>query len=1070
MKRIFIFLFALTVAVSTLSGAQFTNVSAAEVIEISNVADLMCIADRPDADYRLACDIDMEALDELDGFEWESIPSFSGSFYGDGHSITVIDEPLFGTIESGATVQDLKVEGSSIYRDGDAGIFAGVVKGEIRNCCAVGSIAGAGSVGGFAGAILGGKTSDCYASVRISQTLEEGVGIGGFAGAVENADISNCYSSAKIDLFNSDDVPYDEVGGFIGACENSDINACYYYLTEDSDEISDIGTGGGAAAMLSVEEIRSARSFEGFDFVNTWTMIEGATEPRLISINGVGTEEKPYRIHSADDFNDLVSAGCGAENAGKYYILDSDIEGNLNMIGDDGSGFSGIFDGADHVIQKNNNSLFYAIDPNGVVKNIVLRGGRIYSDISGLGFITYYNYGVIENCHIYDSRGSCDSNMGAIAGYNMNGIIRRCSAEDVDVSGERSGFGGIVGYNDFGTISECAAIDSDIQGGQNDAGGIAGTVNGGLIENCMVLDGEVKIPGAMPRLGNAGGIAGGLYEGGIVRNCFVDQTIDSPNNGGGIAGNIDETGGIENCYYNSEKTEAAVGRTKTMTGALNSDTIKDISNFIGFDFNNVWTKDEEGNITIATVFGRGTEESPYIIRTESDWYNVGDGIDADGERVYYVLNNDLISGVYSLDSFNGSFNGQGHMVRASIFIEELNEYGFLSNVVVYKGKAVQDVNGGTVENCATILESVFNSGFAGTLSGGRISNCASVVADASSVVLAGGFIGEVIGGIITDCYVKNAVVSGDEYSGGFVGKNSGGRISNCYVYGGEVSSLNTTGGFAGRNDNGGVIENCCTTATVTESGTYRGAFVGLNYATIQNVFADNNVVPSFAGIDEGISSNISLSSDGGVMQAEFIKTASTNLIVNDTTIYTPTDRPTTQTDLTDISGHWAEATIRNLVEKDVVNGYEDGTFRPEENATKGEYIKLLMTAAEEGTSGAFTNYRDVNASWAKGYIARAMDLGICDNINTSEESFGVDEPITRAQAAALMGRLLAPEVTGTPEFTDSTDIPDWAADAIYASVQLGLIEGDDGGAFRPTDNLTRAEAATIIARVINYKG
>ena len=131
MKRIFMFLFALAVAVSTLGGAQFTDVSAAEVIEISNVADLICIADRPDADYRLACDIDMEALDELDGFEWESIPSFSGSFYGDGHSITVIDEPLFGTIESGATVQDLGVLTADMIGDG---VMAKIIKGDVKRC------------------------------------------------------------------------------------------------------------------------------------------------------------------------------------------------------------------------------------------------------------------------------------------------------------------------------------------------------------------------------------------------------------------------------------------------------------------------------------------------------------------------------------------------------------------------------------------------------------------------------------------------------------------------------------------------------------------------------------------------------------------------------------------------------------------------------------------------------------------------------------------------------------------------------------------------------------------------
>ena len=70
MKRIFIFLFALAVAVSTLGGAQFTDVSAAEVIEISNVADLMYIADSPDANFYLLNDIDAE------DFTWTSVPRF----------------------------------------------------------------------------------------------------------------------------------------------------------------------------------------------------------------------------------------------------------------------------------------------------------------------------------------------------------------------------------------------------------------------------------------------------------------------------------------------------------------------------------------------------------------------------------------------------------------------------------------------------------------------------------------------------------------------------------------------------------------------------------------------------------------------------------------------------------------------------------------------------------------------------------------------------------------------------------------------------------------------------------
>ncbi len=68
-----------------------------------------------------------------------------------------------------------------------------------------------------------------------------------------------------------------------------------------------------------------------------------------------------------------------------------------------------------------------------------------------------------------------------------------------------------------------------------------------------------------------------------------------------------------------------------------------------------------------------------------------------------------------------------------------------------------------------------------------------------------------------------------------------------------------------------------------------------------------------------------------------------------------------------------------------------------------------------------------------------------------------------------MGRLLASGTKGTPSFTDSADIPAWASDAVYATVQLGIITGMEDGSFAPANNLTRAESATIIERIMNLK-
>lgn len=438
--------------------------------------------------------------------------------------------------------------------------------------------------------------------------------------------------------------------------------------------------------------------------------------------------------------------------------------------------------------------------------------------------------------------------------------------------------------------------------------------------------------------------------------------------------------------------------------------------------------------------------------------------------------NDLFS-VRALGQFCGSLDGGGHEVgqHNGNLITTLNPGGYIGNLTV-SGIIVETVDKATIEHCTVYNSNVsyFDGGFVNKNLGGKISDCSVIDSNVSLTDITGGFVGQNSeGGVINNCYIMNCKVSGNSIAGGFVGNNTNGTIENCYVYDTVVSAPSTVGGMAGRNDNNGKINNCYTGASVSEAN-YAGAFVGMNYAAISSSYANGgysagNAVPAvkFAGLNEGNITGENLDFSGNTLPYKYIQTSGLNISVNDTTVYTPQTPDVTSGGLTDISGHWAEQTIRNLVSKNVVNGYEDGTFRPEDSVTKGEFIKLLMSATGKGTSDGFTNYKDVNASWARPYVSKAIYLGICDNISDSTEIFGVDKSITRAQAVALMGRLLAPDKKGIPSFTDNSSIPDWASNEVYSMVELGLITGMEDGSFKPLDNLTRAEAATIIERIMN---
>jgi len=168
--------------------------------------------------------------------------------------------------------------------------------------------------------------------------------------------------------------------------------------------------------------------------------------------------------------------------------------------------------------------------------------------------------------------------------------------------------------------------------------------------------------------------------------------------------------------------------------------------------------------------------------------------------------------------------------------------------------------------------------------------------------------------------------------------------------------------------------------------------------------------------------------------------------------------------LTDIAGHWAEAEIKILVEKGAIAGYPDGTFRPNNNITRAEFATVLVKAFElEAKEGKV--FTDTATHWAKDAIATANAYDIIKGY--SNEKFGPNDQITREQAAVMIAK--AADLTASeqaPVFSDSAKISDWARAAVAAAAEAEIIKGYPDGSFRPQGQATRAEAVTIIVRAM----
>ena len=169
--------------------------------------------------------------------------------------------------------------------------------------------------------------------------------------------------------------------------------------------------------------------------------------------------------------------------------------------------------------------------------------------------------------------------------------------------------------------------------------------------------------------------------------------------------------------------------------------------------------------------------------------------------------------------------------------------------------------------------------------------------------------------------------------------------------------------------------------------------------------------------------------------------------------------------VTDIKGHWAEEAINNFINKGYIHGYEDSTFRPDNSITRAEFITIFNKYfGLTNTSGK--SFTDTANHWAKNEI----DIAITNNIivGFEDKTFRPDEPMTREQAALIISnykKLQNNNLNNISKYSDSNNISSWAKNAVEAMLENGYIYGYSDNTLKAKNNLTRAEAVTLLSRI-----
>jgi hypothetical protein len=167
----------------------------------------------------------------------------------------------------------------------------------------------------------------------------------------------------------------------------------------------------------------------------------------------------------------------------------------------------------------------------------------------------------------------------------------------------------------------------------------------------------------------------------------------------------------------------------------------------------------------------------------------------------------------------------------------------------------------------------------------------------------------------------------------------------------------------------------------------------------------------------------------------------------------------------DTNGNWAAAEISKWVEKGIINGNPNGTYAPEKAISRAEFSSMLCKLFNYVDLSS-TKFTDVSEnSWYSKIVSKTASAGV---IVGDKGKFRPTESISRQEAAVMLSRafMLSANASTADKYTDAKDIAAWAKAAVSAVTEKGYMSGRPGNLFAPKENVTRAEAVKIIDNTV----
>ena len=261
----------------------------------------------------------------------------------------------------------------------------------------------------------------------------------------------------------------------------------------------------------------------------------------------------------------------------------------------------------------------------------------------------------------------------------------------------------------------------------------------------------------------------------------------------------------------------------------------------------------------------------------------------------------------------------------------------------------------------------------------------------------------------------------------------------------------------------------------TVTGTYGGNTVEV---TTFNAYVERMVlVPE--GIDPSrITTGIVVEPDGTVrhvptkiVRSEGRYYATINSLTNSTysVIWHPLE-------FHDVASHWAQAAVNDMGSRMVIDGTGEGRFSPDRAITRAEFAAILVRGLGLKLENGPTAFSDVEVSdWFSSSINTAHAYELISGYD--DGSFRPNEEITREEAMTILARAMS--ITGLKAKTsaqsidltlqayrDASNVSGWARNGVAINVEAGLVTGRSSTELAPLAPITRAEAATVIRRLL----